>query len=107
MARKLTKNSTKIEQLSYMPVPALYVRVSTELQASEGYSLDAQRKRLLAYCEAQGWEVDADNVFVDAGQSGKTVDRPAFQQMMEAVRSRSVNKVVAIQLDRLEHNPPG
>ncbi|MDD1743612.1 MAG: recombinase family protein, partial [Methanomassiliicoccales archaeon] len=31
--------------------------MSTEDQAREGYSLDAQKERLLAYCEAQGWEM--------------------------------------------------
>jgi len=36
---------------------ALYIRVSTEEQAEEGYSLEAQQERLTAYCEAQGWDV--------------------------------------------------
>ena len=33
---------------------AIYIRVSTEEQAEEGFSLEAQQERLLAYCEAQG-----------------------------------------------------
>ena len=44
-----------------------YVRVSTEEQATEGLSLEAQKDRLSAYCHAQGWRLTA--VFEDAGVS--------------------------------------
>ena len=36
-------------------VRALYVRVSTEAQAEEGYSVGAQTERLQSYCKAMGW----------------------------------------------------
>ena len=36
---------------------ALYARVSTEDQAKEGFSLDAQIKRMEAYCRVRGWDV--------------------------------------------------
>ncbi|MBR2394881.1 MAG: recombinase family protein, partial [Candidatus Methanomethylophilaceae archaeon] len=36
---------------------ALYARVSTEDQAKEGFSLDAQIKRLEAYCKVRGWDI--------------------------------------------------
>ena len=61
MARKMSKRQTG-EQLALgakAEVTALYIRVSTERQAEEGYSLDAQAQRLGAYCQAQGWDVDA------------------------------------------------
>ena len=44
---------------------ALYVRVSTDDQANEGFSLDAQVKRLEAYCRVRGWEVS--DVYRDEG----------------------------------------
>ena len=53
---------------------ALYVRVSTDKQADEGFSLDAQQERLEAFCQAQGWTVNSDHVYVDVGISGKSTD---------------------------------
>ena len=38
------------------PLRALYIRVSTEAQAEEGYSIQAQTERLEAYCRAMGWD---------------------------------------------------
>ena len=35
---------------------AIYIRVSTDSQAEEGYSIDAQREQLTAYCVAKGWK---------------------------------------------------
>lgn len=107
MARKTSKK-LQAEQLALgarVDVTALYVRVSTERQVEEGFSLDAQAKRLGAYCQAQGWEVDsARHIYVDAGISGKTTDRAAFQQMMNAAKSGEVNRIVAMKLDRLARN---
>jgi predicted site-specific integrase-resolvase len=49
-----------------------YVRVSTEQQANEGVSLDAQRARIVKWCADNGYELV--QVFVDAGISGKSMD---------------------------------
>lgn len=55
-----------------------YIRVSTEGQAQEGISLDAQRARIEAWCIANGYRLTAVNV--DAGLSGGRADnRPALQ----------------------------
>lgn len=83
---------------------ALYIRVSTAKQADEGYSLEAQRERLTAFCAAQGWHVDDCHVYTDAGISGKTTDRPAFQAMLDAAQAGEVRRVVAIKLDRVGRN---
>jgi len=62
----------------------LYCRVSTEHQAAEGVSLDAQKARAQAWCEASGYAVVG--VFVDAGLSGKRADnRPELQEALSAV----------------------
>jgi len=81
---------------------ALYIRVSTDKQADEGYSLDDQKERLEAFCEAQDWTVGA--VYADEGISGKTDDRPQFLAMMAAAKSGEVGRIVAIKLDRLARN---
>ena len=48
---------------------AIYARVSTEEQATEGYSISAQKKRL-ASSEAQDWEIIG--YYIDEGLSAKT-----------------------------------
>jgi DNA invertase Pin-like site-specific DNA recombinase len=61
-----------------------YVRVSTDRQATEGVSLEAQRERIAAWCTAHGFELAA--VHVDAGLSGKRADnRPELQRAIETV----------------------
>ena len=81
-----------------MPNAYAYIRVSTELQAAEGISLDAQRARIAAWCELNDY-VLAD-VFVDAGISGKRADnRPALQAALAAVKSGSA--LVVYSLSRL------
>jgi len=79
---------------------ALYARVSTEDQAKEGFSLDAQRERLNAYCRAQGWIVAEE--YVDDGHTGRNVNRPAYQRML-ADRD-AWDKMLVIKMDRIHRN---
>lgn len=106
MARNGTKRTSKAKQaaLALTGATALYIRVSTDKQANEGYSLDAQKGKLLAYCVAQDWTADDAHIYVDAGQSAKTTDRPAYQRMLAAVAAGDVRRVVAVKLDRLSRN---
>ena len=61
-----------------------YVRVSTEQQASEGISLEAQKGKIVAWCELNGYALSG--LFVDAGLSGKRADnRPELQKALDAV----------------------
>lgn len=83
-----------------MPKVAIYTRVSTEDQAKEGFSLAAQRQRLEAYCEAQGWEV-AD-FYVDDGHSGRNTRRPAYQRMMEEREKWDI--ILVMKMDRIHRN---
>lgn len=76
-----------------------YVRVSTEEQASNGQSLDAQRAKLDAYAKLYDLELVA--VVEDAGQSGKTLNRPGLQTVLAALRRGDVDGVVIAKLDRL------
>lgn len=106
MARSNTKRTGKAKQaaLGAGGATALYIRVSTDKQATEGYSLEAQREKLAAYCTAQGWTVDDAHIYVDAGQSAKSTDRPEYQRMIAAVAGGGVRRVVAVKLDRLSRN---
>ena len=61
----------------------IYVRVSTSMQV-DGYSLEAQRDRLIKFAEFQGMEVVRE--YCDAGKSGKNISgRPEFSQMLQDV----------------------
>ena len=76
-----------------------YCRVSTAGQASEGVSLEAQRARIKAWAQANGYEVRG--VHVDAGLSGGRADnRPALQAALEEV-CREHGALVVYSLGRL------
>ena len=106
MARSNTKRTSKAKQtaLGAGAATALYIRVSTDKQANEGYSLEAQREKLQAYCIAQGWAADEAHIYVDAGQSAKSTDRPEYQRMIADVAAGDVRRIVAVKLDRLSRN---
>ncbi|MFQ5888306.1 MAG: recombinase family protein [Candidatus Hydrothermarchaeales archaeon] len=79
---------------------ALYTRVSTEDQAKEGFSLEAQMERLRSYCQARGWEVHKK--FVDDGFSGRDTKRPAYQELMSEIDSWDV--LLVLKMDRIHRN---
>lgn len=81
---------------------ALYLRVSTEAQADEGYSLAAQAEKLEAYCRMKG--IEAFKRYVDGGFSGSNLTRPAITELMDAIRSGQVERVVVYKLDRLSRS---
>jgi len=78
---------------------AIYVRVSTDEQAEQGISIPAQKSRLLAYCQAQGWEVY--DFYIDDGYSGKDLERPAMQRLIEDATAKKFAAVLVLKLDRL------
>lgn len=78
-----------------------YARVSTENQL-ENYSIDEQVERIKAYCSAKGWNLL--HTYVDGGYSGGNTDRPALQEMLEAVRRKEADAVVVYKLDRLSRS---
>lgn len=78
---------------------ALYIRVSTDEQAREGFSIDAQKRKLLAYAESQDWEVVS--VLIDDGYSAKDLNRPAMQELLVKVQNEEIDVVLVFKLDRL------
>lgn len=81
---------------------ALYSRVSTAEQASEGYSITEQQDRLKSYCDSRGWK--RYKHFVDGGFSGANLDRPALQEMIEGIEAGTIDKVIVYKLDRLSRS---
>ena len=81
-------------------IAGLYIRVSTEDQAREGFSLPEQEKRLRAMCEYKGYEIY--KVYEDAGISAKTGNtRPAFEELLQDIKDKKCNTIVVLKLDRL------
>jgi len=79
---------------------ALYVRVSTEDQAKEGYSLDAQTEKLVAYCGFKEWTIS--DIYRDEGYSGRNINRPEYKRMME--EHETWDKLVVLKMDRIHRN---
>ena len=81
-------------------VAGVYIRVSTEDQAREGFSLGEQEEKLLALCKFK--DLDVYKVYRDAGISAKDMEhRPQFQEMLKDMRKGKINYIVAYKLDRI------
>ena len=78
----------------------LYMRVSTEDQVREGFSLPEQKERLEAYCKFKGYEII--DYYQDAGISAKTGNyRPEFERLKTDIKTKRINTIVALKLDRI------
>ena len=81
-------------------IAGLYIRVSTEDQAREGFSLPEQEKRLRAMCEYKGYEIY--DVYEERGISAKTGNyRPEFERLLQDIKDKKCNTIVVLKLDRL------
>ena len=78
----------------------IYIRVSTEDQAREGFSLGEQEEKLRQLCKFKEYQIF--KVYQDAGISAKDMEhRPGFQEMMDDMRKGKINYIVAYKLDRV------
>ena len=79
---------------------SLYMRVSTEDQAREGFSLPEQKERLEAFCKFKGYTIV--DYYTAAGISAKTGNyRPEFERLKEDIKNKKINTIVALKLDRI------
>src|SRR3989338_11287874 len=76
----------------------VYVRVSTEEQAKEGISIDAQIERCRAFCKARGWKVF--RIYTDAGYSAGTLDRPALNNLIDDLTNKKFDVLLVYKIDR-------
>ena len=77
-----------------------YVRVSTLQQATEGESLETQKKQVIGYAESRGLELPTENVFIERGVSGgaEFKTRPEGARLVELLRAGDT--VIFPKLDR-------
>ena len=83
-------------------IAAIYIRVSTEDQAKEGYSLEVQREYLESFAEHEGYEVF--KVYCDDGISAYSTRRPALQQLLTDAKIKKFELVLAYKIDRFSRN---
>ena len=80
----------------------IYVRVSTDDQRDNGYSIDSQLRMIKEYCEKNDYSIV--DVYNDAGHSGKDLMRPEMQRLLADIKSKKIDKLIAIKVDRLTRN---
>jgi site-specific DNA recombinase len=79
-----------------------YIRVSTQDQATDGYSLGEQRQRISAAATARGW--DLDDIFEDGGRSGSDMDRPGLAAALARLAAGEAEVLIVAKLDRLSRS---
>lgn len=82
----------------------LYIRVSTEEQVKHGYSLQAQRERLIEYCKQKGYQVI--EIYVDEGKSArsKLKNRTELLRLIEDAKLKKFDRIIFWRLDRWFRN---
>ena len=81
----------------------IYVRVSTEEQAKEGFSIRAQEQKLKDYARIKEWAIH--KIYIDEGISGKNItDRPQINQLIKDIKKRLIKNVLIFKIDRLTRN---
>lgn len=89
-------------ELNKITKVALYTRVSTIQQVEEGFSLDAQKEHLLKYADNNNYQVY--KIYEELGRSGKNINRPAFQEMMQDMKDQKFDKIIVLKLDRISRS---
>lgn len=90
----------KKEEVMQNKRAAVYIRVSSQEQAIEGYSIPAQKERLTAYCKAHDWVI-AD-FYIDGGYTGANIQRPGIQKLIAEIDK--FDMVLVYKLDRLSRS---
>jgi len=81
----------------------IYVRVSTEEQAQEGFSIRAQEQKLRDFVRIKEWSLY--KIYADEGISGKNItERPAINELIEDIKKGYVKNVLVFKIDRLTRN---
>lgn len=82
---------------------AIYARVSSQRQ-KEGDTIKSQVDSLLTYANQQGYKVNKNWIFIDDGVSGKTLQRPALDELRDMIRLEPIDCVLVYSTDRLARN---
>lgn len=83
---------------------ALYPRVSTEEQATNGYSLSLQEESLVRYANEHGYKITG--IYRDEGNSARkpVMKRKVMLQLLEDVKAGKIDRILFLKLDRWFRN---
>ncbi len=85
------------------PLAAIYVRVSTQEQVQQGFSLDAQQEALENYAKALGYGLF--RIYRDEGKSAKDIThRPEMVQMLQDAENKKFSAIFIYKLDRFSRS---
>lgn len=98
---QMKKGCNIMQQLKTKRV-GIYVRVSTEMQSTEGYSIDGQINQIKEYCDFHHFEVK--DIYADRGISGKSMNRPELQRMLKDAKEGNIDCVMVYKTNRLARN---
>jgi len=87
-----------MEKNQKKPKIAIYSRVSTEEQAKEGLSVDAQIDKCKSFCNARDWDIF--KVYKDAGFSAGTLNRPAMELLLRDAKESKFDTILVYKIDR-------
>ena len=78
----------------------IYVRVSTDEQAHNGFSIRAQIEKLSCYCRLKEWSIF--DIYADEGKSGKNInERSELIRLICDIKSKKVDNILVYKIDRL------
>ena len=81
----------------------IYLRVSTEEQVQEGFSIRAQEQKLKDFTRIKDWSIY--RIYTDEGISGKNItERPAMNELIADIQAGHVKNVLVFKIDRLTRN---
>ncbi|MHA6530949.1 recombinase family protein [Paenibacillus sp. BAC0078] len=83
---------------------AIYPRVSTGMQAEEGYSLDNQVELCMNKAKEMNLALDTIKVYREEGFSGEDIDRPAMNELRQAINDHLIDRVIITHPDRLSRD---
>lgn len=82
---------------------AIYARVSSQRQ-KEGETINSQVDALNAYASQEGYQLPENWIFLDEGISGKTLQRPALDELRDMIHSEPIDVILIYSPDRLARN---
>jgi site-specific DNA recombinase len=95
-------NQTPI-QTGAKPLAAIYIRVSTQEQATQGFSLAAQKESLENYAKALGYEIY--RIYKDEGKSAKDIQhRPEMVNLLDDAEKKLFSAIFIYKLDRFSRS---
>ncbi len=77
---------------------AIYARQS--IDKKDSISIESQ----IEFCKREVAPDEPIKIYQDKGYSGKNIDRPSFQELLEDIKERQISKIIIYRLDRMSRS---